>query len=148
EARVGETLAQPPGRLPYGADRLREELEVFVLRNHACAYEREIVVIGGDALEHPEQARVGLASEVAVDERRRTDPLHVPQVEVFVAGQPEKAAITARRGVASRHGQVFARDEEAAGCTVLEAAVASARCIEQEQIIHHRRRRSEESDVL
>src|SRR2546430_1268455 len=64
EARFGEALLRPARRAQMRGDRAPEQLEIVLFPDQPAPDQRKIVVVGGDALERPEELRVALAVEV------------------------------------------------------------------------------------
>src|SRR6185369_893485 len=102
------------------------ELEIASGIDDAASHEREVVVVGGDAFERPQQTRVALAREVVWRERCRLDPLDIPAVKILMAREAEKAAIFVGDSRHARCGQLVARAAKAGAGAMLEPAVTVA----------------------
>ena len=85
-------LAAPRGAVELGQGA-PEQLEVLLDGDEPTAPEREVIVIGRDALEDPELAGIGLGPEVGAHELGRADALDVPGMEVLVADEAEEAPV-------------------------------------------------------
>ena len=117
------------------------------MREQPATHERQVVVVGGDALERPQLPRIGLARQVVGQERGRLDPLHVPGVEILVAGQPEQRTVPVAGLGLSRLRQVIPAAQQAGRAAVLEATVAVSDHRDLEQVAAERRRRAEQVDL-
>src|SRR6266705_2345874 len=109
-----------------GRDRAAEQLEVILFLDQPAADEGKIVVVGGDALERPEERRVILAVEIVRDERGGLDALHVPGVKIFVAGETEESAVTLAHPGLALARQILARAQQRSRGAMLERAEAFA----------------------
>ena len=58
KARLSHALFQLPRAAPHGADGFGESREVLLLREQAGAHQHQVVVVGSEALEEPQLARV------------------------------------------------------------------------------------------
>jgi len=124
----------PPRIAQHRRVRAPEESQEAPGVDHAAAGERQVVVVGGDALERPQLPRVVLAGEIGRRESRRPDPLDVPTVKVLVAGEREEAAIAVDDPGDARLRQLIALAHEARARAVLETAIAVADGGNREQI--------------
>jgi hypothetical protein len=75
KARVRQTLYLPRRSREHLIDGAFERLQIGFSGDHACSKEHEIVVVGRESLENPEQARVVLTVWVVVHESLRSDAL-------------------------------------------------------------------------
>src|SRR6185437_8182325 len=122
--------------------------------DQAAAYEGEVVVVRRDTLEDPQLARIRLVREVVADECGRLDALHVPRVQVLVAGKPEEAQIVVvdrrrgRLGFRARAGKLAARADEARRGAVFEAAVPVVGCADEKEIALERGLRASAAEEL
>ena len=74
-------------------NRLAQQLQIVTVRDHTGSRQHQVIVVGGEALEDPEQAGVHFPIEFIGHEGSRLDPLHMPCVKVLMTGQTEKAAV-------------------------------------------------------
>src|SRR4029079_13262882 len=139
EARVGDALPMAAGRTQHVGDRAAEKLEIALVVDEAAAYEREVVVVGGDPFERPELARVALAREIVWHERGGLDALDVPAMEVFVARESEQVEVVVGDVFASAQRQLVAAAKQAGARPVLEAAMSLAYGRDLKQIAVERR---------
>ena len=65
---------------------------------------------------------------------RRLHTLDVPQVEILMAYEAEKAAVFIRYALISARRKVFASANIGGRPAVFKSAVSAARCVQQEQI--------------
>src|SRR2546425_1922890 len=139
EARFGEALLRPARRAQMRGDRAPEQLEIVFFPDQPAPDQRKIVVVGGDALERPEELRVALAVEVVRSEGRWPDAFHVPGVEILVAAKPEKSAVALAHLRLALPRKVVARAQQRGGGAMLKAPVAFAdRGDEQHVALHGR----------
>lgn len=127
------------GVAQHGGDCATEQLEVALGLDDAAAHERQVVVVGRDALERPQQPGVVLARQVVRGERRRFDAFDVPVMEVFVARRPEQIEIVVRDGGYAVRRQLVSPADEARAGAMLEAAVAFADGGDLEEVAVERR---------
>ena len=120
-------------------DAAAENLEVLAARQQTRAREQQVVIVGGEPLEQPQQARIVLPLQVIGHKCRGLDALDVPGVEILVAAQTEKTAIGFSRLTHARTRQVVARTQQGRGGAVLEPAVALPYCRDKEDITVHGR---------
>ncbi|KAG1540800.1 hypothetical protein G6F50_014312 [Rhizopus delemar] len=114
-------------RAGHAGDGLGQQAQVVGLRDRARAQQQQVVVIGREAFEHPQQARqVGLLKVVG-GKRLRLDALDVPGMEVFMADQAKKAAVAFALALLAQHRQVLAGRHQRRAGAMLQAAVAVAR---------------------
>src|SRR6266581_2200657 len=144
EARLGEALLRAARGAQVCRDRAAEQLEIILLFDQPAADKGKIVVVGGDALERPEERRVILAVEIVRDERRGLDALHVPGVEIFVADETEESAVTLAHLDLALARQILARAQQRRRGAVLKSPVAFADCSHEEYVTLHRRGLAEE----
>ncbi len=143
---VLEGLDTVPGHAVDAADGLGEQLEVGGRVDHAGAQQREVVVVGGEALEQPELTGQVLAREVVGREVRRLDALDQPAVEVLVAEQTEQGVV-ALVVMAAGARQVVALEDQAGAGAVLEPAIAAAGGEAEEVVARERRLATEQADL-
>ena len=111
----------------YARHGLAEQLQVTVDRYQPRSMQRQIVIVGRNSLEHPEQPRVRFRVQPVWHERSRFHAFDVPQVKIFVAAKPEELSVLiADLGIAATW-QVAAAANEAGRPAMLESAVADAR---------------------
>jgi hypothetical protein len=72
---------------------LREQLQVGLDLDQAAAQQAEIVVVGGNALEGPQQVAIDFLLQIIGPVGLGLDALDVPAMEVFVTAQPEKVTV-------------------------------------------------------
>ena len=115
-----------------------------------AAHQHQVVVVGGEALERPQQARVVLLGEVVRNEGRRLDALDVPRMKVLVTGEPEEVPVALGGVLHSLERQLVTLAEQRRRIAVLEPAVAVADGHGHEGVAAERRllrSRLEESDL-
>src|SRR5690606_2210389 len=74
-------------------------------------------------------------------------PLHVPQVEVLVAAEPQELAVTVLCAALAAHREIAAAAHEAGRPAVLEAAITFGEHENQEQVTIEISRRAKQADV-
>ena len=148
EARRRDALAKPPAAPQHTRDRPAQQFEITLLGNQAGADQCQIVVIRRDSFEHPQQFGVALGREFIGCKRGGLHALHVPDMEVLVTREPEKCPVCLTDSVIPPSGQSVARTDEARRPSVLETAVAVARCVQQEQVSVEVRRSVDQRHVL
>ena len=67
-------------------------------------------------------------------ERRRLEPLDVPEVKIFVAGQPQKGSVAVTNFLVAALRKIVASAHEAGRPTVFESAIAFSGRIQKEQV--------------
>src|SRR5262249_27394807 len=97
------------------------------------AAHQEVVVVGGDSLERPEQLGVVLLAVVQGHQPARPDALDVPEVEVLVRREGEE--ILPSLGA----GEIRARIEQRGGGSVLQSSSTFVGQVEEEEVAIHRK---------
>ena len=108
-------------------DDLAELLEIGIRLDDTAAHECEVIIVGGDALERPEQARVDLLVEPCPLQHLRANPLDVPEMKIFMAAEAQEATILFRYSrplLRMPRRKLVATADQARRVTVLEPAVA------------------------
>src|SRR5256885_9936883 len=148
EARLCEALPGAAGGAQMRRDRAAEQLEIVLFFDQPAADEGEIVVVGRDALERPEERRVILAIEIVRNERGGLDALHVPGVKIFVGDETEESAVTLADSDLALARQILARAQQRSRGAMLESAVAFADRSHEKYVTLHRRRSAEKAHVM
>jgi hypothetical protein len=107
--------------------------------DQAAAQQHQVVVVGGDALEPPQQPRIGLLPEVGRRQLHRRQPLHVPGVEIFVADQAQQAQIAGVVAGGAGARQLAAPRQQRRAGAVLQAALAFVGGAQQKDVALERR---------
>ncbi len=139
EAGLGHALHVLARRLAHAVHRAADQLDVARRVDEAAAQQEQVVVVGREALEEPQQLGVVLLRVVVGQELGRLQALHVPRMEVFVADQPQQRDIAVAGARHAQARQVLARGDQGGAGAVLEAAVAVFRRVEHEHVARERR---------
>ncbi|EWS52866.1 hypothetical protein X551_04348 [Methylibium sp. T29] len=139
EARLGHALHRAPRRAAHVVDGLGQQLEVACLVDQAGTPQHQVVVVGREALEEPQQLGVVLARVVVALEVARPHPLDVPGVEVLVADQAQQRHVAVGRRLHAVARQVAAVGDQRGAGAVLQAAVAVVHRVEQKDVALERR---------
>ena len=134
ETRIAHRLFQAAGTAQYRADRLGKCVEIFGWRDQPGPQQHQIIVVGRDALERPQLARVVFARQVIGREGSGADALDVPRMKIFVAAQPEKGAVALAGFSQTCMRQIVARTNERSRSAVLQPAIPVAHCERQKQV--------------
>ena len=137
EARFRDALVQSSVATQHARNGLAEQFQVAGFVNQSRTHECKIIVIRGDALEDPQKPGMGLGRQIVRRKHRGLHALHVPRMKVFVTRQAEKCAVSLVDDVVASRGKAVARADETRRPAVLQAAVATARGAQQEQVAIH-----------
>ena len=112
-----------PRRGQHAADGAGDPLQVTRVIDQPGPTQQQIVVVGRESLEEPQQLGVVLPGVVVVGEFRRAQPLDVPGMEVLVADQAEQIRVAVAAVRAAALGHVPARRDQRGAGAVFQAAV-------------------------
>src|SRR5262245_32368526 len=121
-------------------DRRAGVLDVLAFRVYARPQQQQISVVAGETFGHPQQVCVDLARVVEGSKERGPDPLHVPEVKIFVSGYEKKSSV---RGLID---EVVFTNGDARGIEMLHAAASRLWLDFNEECITLVRQLSEDSD--
>ena len=138
---MGHALHVSARGLQHLVDGFGQQGQVGGGVDQACAQQKQVVVVAGEAFKEPQQFGVVFAFVVVARQFGRAQALDVPGVEVFVADKAEQGGVTvaglgrragARIGGA---GQVAALADEGGGVAVFQPAIAVLCGVQQEHVL-------------
>ena len=138
EAGLCHALHAAPGHAAHGRGRLGQQLGITGAVDQAAAHQGQVVEIGGEALEEPQQLGVVLFRMVDAAQLDRLQALHIPGVEILVADETQQGEITIARGGVAHTRQILARGDQGGAGAVLQPPVAVFHRVEHEHVLAER----------